>query len=81
MTVTKPKQSPKVSIIVLNWNGKSVTSECLDSLYKVNYDNFDVILVDNGSEDGSQLHFKKNYSWTMAHKPLVSFVYFFLLRI
>lgn len=63
MNAVMKEARPKVSIVVLNWNGKFVTSECLDSLKKVKYDNFEVIIVDNGSEDGSQEHFKKNYSW------------------
>ncbi|MFA3784109.1 glycosyltransferase family 2 protein [Melioribacteraceae bacterium 4301-Me] len=40
---------PKVSIIVLNWNGLADTLECLQSVQKINYGNFDVILVDNNS--------------------------------
>lgn len=45
--------NPKVAIIILNWNGWEDTIECLESLYKISYSNYDVILVDNGSEDGS----------------------------
>ena len=45
--------SPKVSIIVLNWNGWRDTIECLESIYKIDYDNYDVIVVDNNSQDGS----------------------------
>lgn len=45
--------SPKVSIIILNWNGWQDTVECLESLYKITYPNYDVIVVDNGSEDES----------------------------
>lgn len=45
--------SPKVSIIILNWNGWKDTIECLESLYQIIYQNYDVILVDNGSEDES----------------------------
>lgn len=41
--------TPKIHIIVLNWNGLEETSECLESLKKLDYDNFDVILVDNNS--------------------------------
>lgn len=44
---------PKVSIIILNWNGWKDTIECLESLYQIDYPNYDVILVDNGSCDGS----------------------------
>ena len=41
---------PKVSIIILNWNGLEDTIECLESLKKINYPNYEVIIVDNGSE-------------------------------
>jgi len=41
---------PKVSIIVLNWNGLEDTIECLESLKKITYPNYEVIVVDNGSE-------------------------------
>jgi len=40
---------PKVSIIILNWNGLEDTIECLDSLKRINYSNYEVILVDNAS--------------------------------
>lgn len=45
--------TPKVAIVVLNWNGWQDTIECLESLRKLNYPNFNVIVVDNGSTDGS----------------------------
>ena len=41
---------PKVSIIVLNWNGLKDTVECLESFKKVTYPNYEVVVVDNGSE-------------------------------
>lgn len=41
---------PKVSIIVLNWNGLKDTIECLESLKKITYPNYEVIVVDNGSK-------------------------------
>jgi GT2 family glycosyltransferase len=44
---------PKVAIVLLNWNGKKDTLECLDSLSKITYDNYEILLVDNGSHDGS----------------------------
>jgi GT2 family glycosyltransferase len=43
----------KVSIIILNWNGWKDIVECLESLYQIDYPNYDVIVVDNGSEDES----------------------------
>lgn len=45
--------SPKVAIIILNWNGWKDTIEYLESLYQITYPNYDVIVVDNGSEDES----------------------------
>jgi GT2 family glycosyltransferase len=49
----KCKAWPKVAIIVLNWNGWRDTIECLESLQKLTYPNYQVIVVDNGSTDGS----------------------------
>ena len=53
--------SPKVSIIIVNYNGKELLQKCLDSLLKVNYDNFEIILVDNNSTDGTVEFITKNY--------------------
>ena len=44
---------PKVHIIILNWNGWDDTIECLESLYKINYPNYQVIVVDNASSNES----------------------------
>jgi len=41
--------NPKVSIIIFNWNGLEDTIECLESLKKISYPNYEVIVVDNGS--------------------------------
>lgn len=51
--------SLNVSIIILNWNGWEDTIECLESLYQINYDNYEVILVDNDSNDDSIEKIKK----------------------
>src|SRR5437763_10134894 len=44
---------PKVAIILINWNGKQDTLECLDSLSRDIYPNKEIIVVDNGSTDDS----------------------------
>lgn len=46
---------PIVSIIILNWNGKKDTMECLRSLKKTDYpkNKYEIIVVDNGSTDDS----------------------------
>ncbi len=45
----------KISIVIVNWNGKNDTLACLSSLKKLKQDNFSVsiIVVDNGSTDNS----------------------------
>jgi hypothetical protein len=44
---------PKVIIIVLAWNRLSDTLECLESIRKIEYRNYQIMVVDNGSTDGS----------------------------
>ena len=43
-------REPRVTIVILNWNGLEDTRECLRSLENVTYSNRRVIVVDNGSE-------------------------------
>jgi GT2 family glycosyltransferase len=52
---------PKVTIIILNWNGKKNTINCLDALKLTTYSNYEITVVDNGSADGSAKHFKDHY--------------------
>lgn len=49
----------KVYILILNYNNWQDTIECLESVYKSNFSNFQVIVVDNHSTDGSIEHIKK----------------------
>ncbi|RLD14617.1 hypothetical protein DRI50_05130 [candidate division KSB1 bacterium] len=44
----------KVTIVIPHYNGKKILHDCLSSLYKNSYRNFKVLLIDNGSTDGSQ---------------------------
>ena len=43
----------KVSIFVSSWNDKNHLKDCLDSIFLNSYKNFEIIIVDNGSLDGS----------------------------
>jgi glycosyltransferase involved in cell wall biosynthesis len=52
---------PLVSVIVLNYNGKRHLKTCLDSILRADYPNFEIILVDNASTDGSVEWVTKNY--------------------
>jgi GT2 family glycosyltransferase len=45
--------NPKVVVIVINYNGWKDTVECLESLRHTDYDNYETILLDNGSDDNS----------------------------
>jgi GT2 family glycosyltransferase len=52
---------PKVTVIILNWNGKADTVECLGSFEHVDYPNYEILLVDNASTDNSVELFKARY--------------------
>lgn len=55
-----PLRQPRVSIVILNWNSYQVTLDCLLSLQKIDYPNFEMVVVDNGSVDGSPAKLLKN---------------------
>jgi GT2 family glycosyltransferase len=45
--------TPHVSVVIVNWNGRRYLRGCLDSLARQTYRDFEVIVVDNASTDGS----------------------------
>lgn len=51
--VPTPQPQPKITVVVLNWNGQADTIGCVQSLTQVDYVNFEIVVVDNGSTDGS----------------------------
>lgn len=55
--------TPHVEIVVLHWNNYDDTKRCLDSLKNVTYPDYDVIVVDNGSTDGSGKRLASEYNW------------------
>ena len=56
-----PGSKLMVSIIIPHWNGIDVLSECLESLKKTRYSDFEIIVVDNASSDGSARWIKDNH--------------------
>jgi len=44
---------PRVGIVILNWNRRQETLDCLASLGRLEYPDYEIVVVDNGSEDGS----------------------------
>jgi len=58
--MSESKISPLVSIITVNYNQNDVTIDFLNSIAKINYPNFEVVVVDNGSEIAFQYDKKSN---------------------
>jgi len=71
--------NPLVCIIVVNWNGGKVIEDCIGSLKMTDYDNYKVIIIDNGSEDKERvkklkqidknaelIFLDKNYGYTIG---------------
>lgn len=48
------KKTPIVSIIIVNWNGGEIFRNCLKSLEKLKFTDYELIIIDNGSNDGTQ---------------------------
>lgn len=46
---------PKVSVVVCSYNGAKTLRKCLEALQRINYPNYEIILVDDGSKDETQI--------------------------
>ena len=59
----------KVSVVIPNFNGMVYLNDCLDSLRRQTEKDFEILLVDNGSEDGSISYVKEKYpeALVLAH--------------
>jgi len=55
------ERMPTVFVIIVHLNGKTLLAECLNSLRKVDYPPYEVIVVDNGSSDGSRDFLRASY--------------------
>ncbi len=53
------KHYPKVYILILNYNGWSDTLECLESVFRNSYPNYQVVVLDNGSPNSSMKRIKE----------------------
>jgi len=53
---------PKVSIVIVNYNGKRYLLRCIASILKNIYKNYEIIVVDNGSTDGSLAALRKKFA-------------------
>lgn len=53
--------NPVISVVIPNWNGEDVIGDCLRSLRNQTFEDFEIIVVDNGSKDSSLTLIKKEY--------------------
>jgi GT2 family glycosyltransferase len=53
--------SPKVTIVILNWNGQKYLRQFLPSVLSTRYSNFEIIIADNGSTDDSISFLQTSY--------------------
>ncbi|PSQ95885.1 MAG: glycosyltransferase family 2 protein [Bacteroidetes bacterium SW_9_63_38] len=58
---------PRVSIVIVSWNAKSVVQQCLPSVVATDYPNLEIIFTDNASTDGSA-------AWVAQEYPSVKVV-------
>jgi hypothetical protein len=66
---------PKVSIVILNWNSWKDTVECLESVFRIDYPNYQVIVLDNNFPNNSMECIKgwakgKLDAWIKPNNPL-----------
>jgi len=52
---------PLVYVVILNWNLKDDTAECVASVLRSDYSNYRVLVVDNGSSDGSEEYLRRAF--------------------
>lgn len=52
---------PKVIVLTLNYNGKPLLDDCITSYLANDYPNFEMVMIDNGSHDGSEEYVKATY--------------------
>ncbi len=56
---------PLIYIIIVNWNGLKDTLECLESVYAIDYPNFKVVVVDNGSQSDPSAEIRAKFPGTV----------------
>ncbi|MDR3685369.1 MAG: glycosyltransferase family 2 protein [Coriobacteriia bacterium] len=59
--------APHVTIVIPNWNGEEHFAECLATLSEQTYTDFDIVVVDNDSSDGS-------VAWLKEHAPDIQLI-------
>lgn len=68
--IPSPSGIPFFSIIIPNWNGRHLLEECLESIFAQTFRDFETIVVDNGSTDGSVDFLQDRYQDRIRLIPL-----------
>ena len=55
-------KTPKIKILILNYNGRTVLKDCLDSVSNIIYPNYTTVLIDNASSDSSVEFVESSYN-------------------
>jgi GT2 family glycosyltransferase len=61
--------APRVSVVVCTYNGGRTLRQCLDSLRELNYPNYDVIVIDDGSTDDTRAILRQFPDVRVVHQP------------
>jgi len=69
------KEKPLISIIILNYNAGDLIFNCINSVFQTKYENYEVILVDNISTDGSHKKCKEHFDKIQLIENLENFGY------
>lgn len=70
MTINQNTTPPRVSIVMLNYNGIRYIKRTLSPLFELDYPNYEILVVDNGSTDGS-LEYLKEQKVNLVQSPRV----------
>jgi len=57
----------KVAVIIVNWKKYNITSKCIESVLKCNYSNYEIILIDNESDDSKLSTLKRKNITTISN--------------
>ena len=66
----KSESCPSVSVVIVNFNGRELLRQCLLTLLDTDYPNYDVVVVDNASTDGSLAEIEASF----GSNPLITIV-------
>src|SRR5690606_30576656 len=60
---TADETLPMISVIICSYNGASTVASCLRSMQRLNYEDYEVIFVDDGSTDNTQSILREFEGW------------------